>query len=273
MLLIRRILLSSLLVFALLYAGVCIYIYNFQEKLIFHPEILAANYKFDFGINTSEINFKMDDQVNLNAILCADTIETEKVILFLHGNSGNLSNLENTAKFYTSMGYDFLSYDYREFGKSEGNIKNETQFFKDAKAVYQELKKEYSEDSIVIVGYSLGTCTAAWLASEVNCKQLVLIAPYYSIAKEAKEQYFYLPTSYLLKYPFETYKYLPKVNESILLTHGTNDQVMSLENSKQLSKLLKKKDKFLPIKGLGHDGFEENNLFQLEIKQFLQTSN
>ena len=55
--------------------------------------------------------------------------------------------------------------DYRGYGKSEGAIHGQTQFHEDIQIAYDEIKKRYKESNIVVLGYSVGTGPAAYLAS------------------------------------------------------------------------------------------------------------
>jgi pimeloyl-ACP methyl ester carboxylesterase len=53
--------------------------------------------------------------------------------------------------------------DYRGYGKSEGSI-NGNKYFRNAKHVY-ELRKRYTEDKIIVLGYSIGTGPLTKIAS------------------------------------------------------------------------------------------------------------
>lgn len=71
--------------------------------------------------------------------------------------------------------------DYRGYGKSEGSIKNEDELYSDVQEVYNYLKSFYNENKIIVLGYSIGTGPAAFLASKNHPKELILQAPYYSL--------------------------------------------------------------------------------------------
>jgi len=259
---------SRLLIFAaLIYSIGCGYMYFAQESFIFHPEKISSNSKIEFSLPAELINIPVEG-ANLSGALFK--VEKPKgLIFFLHGNAGNLLDQENAAKFYTNLNYDFFTVDYRSFGKSTGEMKDEKQFFQDVQTTYDLIKKSYSEDSITIIGYSVGTAPAAMLASTNDAKKLVLIAPYYSLGDMTVRKYKIIPT-FLLKYKFETYKYIQKVKSPILIIHGDIDSVIPFEASQQLSKLLKKGSEFYPITNQGHDDFEMNSKFLNAINRFLE---
>ncbi len=253
------------------YLFLLVVVFFAQEKLIFHPQKLSSNHQFSFSYPFEEMNFTTPDDIKLHGMLFRQTqkVTTKRLIFYLHGNAGSLEHWGEIAPVYTNLGYDIFILDYRGFGKSEGSLKNEKQFFEDAQLVYDELKKQYSENEITIIGYSVGTGTATWLASQNQPKQLILKAPYYSLKDLAKRNFPIVP-SFLLKYPFETYKYLPKVKVPITLFHGDQDEVIYYGSSQRLSKHIKETDQFITLKNHSHTGLNHSPVFQMKLMKILQ---
>jgi pimeloyl-ACP methyl ester carboxylesterase len=237
-----------------------------QESFIFHPETIEQNVTIDMGVPSEEINFSVND-AQLNGVLCKVN-QPKGLIFFLHGNKGNVLYQKAAAKFYTDLGYDFFTFDYRGFGKSTGACSSEEQFFEDIHSVYETMSKKYAQDSITVIGYSLGSGPAAMISSEMNPKRLVLIAPYFSLKDMTIRRYYVIPT-FLLKYPFETNVHLQKVKAPTLIVHGDQDAILPFEGGKQLSELLKKTDLFVQLPGYGHDDMEMNADFRAALTSFL----
>lgn len=244
----------------------CGYMFFMQEGFIFYPDKLSTSAKLNYSIPFEEVTFAAKG-AKLNAVYCK-VPNSKGLIFFLHGNKGNLRNQETKAKFYNKMGYDFFCFDYRGFGKSGGEITSEKQFFEDVQVAYDFVKKDYSEKAITVIGYSVGTCSAAMITSTNNPANLILIAPYYSMSDMTVRRYKIVPT-FLLKYKFDTYKYVEQIKNKILLIHGDKDETLPFEGSVQLSELLGSDDVFLPIKNQGHNDFEENTQFQIKMREFL----
>jgi pimeloyl-ACP methyl ester carboxylesterase len=249
----------------IVYIAGCAYMFFFQEDFIFHPKKLPSTSKLSFSIPFEEVKLPVNGAILSGALFKTD--KSKGLVFFLHGNSGNLIDQDQAANFYTQMGYDFFTFDYRGFGKSTNEISSEEQFFDDIQAAYDFVKKSYKESDINVVGYSVGTASAAMITSRNNPSKLLLIAPYYSLVDMTVRNYKIVPT-FLLEYKFETNKYLEQINKPVLLVHGDQDEVLPFECSLELSKLLDKDDRFLPIKGQGHNDFEHNALFQSAVTDF-----
>lgn len=263
----KKFLLRFLAASLIVYTAGCAYMFFFQEDFIFHPEKLASNSKLTFSIPFQEVKLPVKGAV-LNGALFK-SIESKGLVFFLHGNAGNLLDQNEAANFYTKLGYDFFTFDYRGFGKSSNEISSEEQFFDDIQAAYNYIKKIYKESSINVIGYSVGTASAAMITSRNNPSKLVLIAPYYSLVDMTVRNYKIVPT-FLLEYKFETHKYLEQIKKPVLLVHGDQDDVLPFECSLELSKLLDEDDRFLPIKGQDHNHFEENEIFKSTVRDFLK---
>ena len=76
------------------------------------------------------MNIKMNDNTLLNGLLFK-TDNSKGVIFYLHGNAGSLNSWGEVAKAYTDLNYDVFMIDYRGYGKSEGSISSQGQFFQD----------------------------------------------------------------------------------------------------------------------------------------------
>lgn len=260
---IKRLLIIAIIV----YLGGCTYMYFMQEKFIFNPSTLTEDATLNYTGEFKEIKFKTEDNETLSTVLKI-TPNSKGLIFYLHGYRGNLNDQVTASEFYSHLGYDFFTMDYRSFGKSTGKLIDEKQFFLDVELVYDSIKQLYDESKIRIIGYSVGTGSAAMLASKNNPKSLSLMAPYYSLVQMTTNRYKIIPT-FLLKYPFETFKYVSEVKCPVEIIHGTADEVLPFSGSVELAKLLKPKDLFIQIKGQGHNGFEDNQKFIDAMKNFL----
>lgn len=250
-----------------LYILLCGLLFLFQEKLIFFPQKLDKNYPFKFGQYFEELNIKSSDGKLLNGLLFkADS--SKGLIFYLHGNAGSLSSWGQAAETYTDLNYDVFIFDYRGFGKSEGKIIGQEQLFEDSQIVYDELKKKYNEDKIIVLGYSIGTGLASKLASTNTPRILILQAPYYNLTDMMKQWFPFIPT-FILKYKLATNEYLKNCKMPVVIFHGSQDEVIYHGSSIKLKEEFKQKDTLITLNGQGHNGMTHNKDYKVALKKIL----
>jgi len=259
--------LKFLKVIVIFYIVLCGTLYFFQEKLIFFPQKLDKNYKFTFDNTFEEWNIKSTDGKLINGLLFKAK-NSKGVIFYLHGNGSDLSSWGKIASIYTDLNYDIFIMDYRSYGKSEGEISNEKQLFLDNQMAYNEIKKLYNEDKIIIIGYSIGTGLASQLASTNNPKLLILQAPYYNLSEMMANKYPLIPT-FLLKYKFATNEYLKNCKIPVIIFHGNKDKLIEHTFSLKLQKEFKQEDRLIILDGQGHNAITYNPTYQSELKKIL----
>lgn len=263
----KKIALRTIKLLILFYILICIALYFFQERLIFLPEKLPKDFKFTFNGNFEEINIKTSDNKLLNGVLFkADS--SKGLIFYLHGNAGAINSWGEVAKTYTDLHYDVFLLDYRGYGKSEGSITSQSQIFQDVQLAYDEMKKRYAEDKIIVLGYSIGTGLAARTASVNHPKMLILQAPYFSLTNMMRHTYPIIPT-FLLKYKFQTNEYITNCKMPVVIFHGDRDEVIYYESSVKLKASFKESDRLITLHGQGHNGMTYNPEYKAEVAKIL----
>jgi alpha-beta hydrolase superfamily lysophospholipase len=251
--------------FVSLYITVCAVLYFVQERFIFLPNKLAKDHKFKFKHNFEEINIRTSDNINLHGVLFKSE-ESKGLIFYLHGNTGAIDFWGKVSKTYIDIGYDVFFLDYRGYGKSEGKIESELQFFNDVQKAYDLMKSKYVEKNIIILGNSVGTASAAWLASRNKPKHLILHAPYYTLTSLIKQSYWFI-LDVVVKYKFETARYVKKTKVPITIFHGERDKKIKYVASIRLAKLFKTKDRLLILENGGHTGLAFHPAYQKELRR------
>lgn len=246
-------------------------LYLSQEKFIFLDEALPENYSFESVVPFEEIFLVGQDEGKLNALYFkANT--SQGVIIYFHGNKGNLTRWGDVVSPMTAYGYDVLVMDYRGFGKSTGK-RNQSNLLADAELFYNWCKERYEEDQIILYGRSLGTGLASYLAGKNEPQQLILETPYYSLAKAAQRFYPIYPSKLALRYNFRSFKYLRDAKCPISIFHGTEDSVVPYEQGMELAEsLLPKKVNFVTIEGGEHRNLADFRLFHQELDKILSAN-
>lgn len=233
-------------------------LYFLQEKLLFLPTELPQDYQYTFVHYFEEVFLTPEDNVSINAIHFK-TVNPKGVILYFHGNAGDLSRWGTISEFFVAKDYDVFIMDYRTYGKSKGKL-SEQAFYNDAQFCYDYVLKSYSEEKITLYGRSLGTGISTFLASQNNPKQLILETPYYSILDVVKQRFPIFPVSSLLKYTFPSNEFIVDVKCPITMFHGTDDGIVPYTSAEKLKVVAPKgKATFITIEGGTH-----NNLIEFE---------
>lgn len=249
------------------YILVCSGLYFQQDKLIFRPEVLPADFRFNFPQAFSEVNVPVDG-ASLNA-LHFRAPDPQGIVLFFHGNSGSLRRWGDVAESFTGRRYDLFVFDYRGYGKSTGKIKSERQLHDDAERVYAYVRERYRAENIIVYGRSLGTGIAAQLAVRHTPKMLILETPYFSLKDLTATFYPYVP-GFLLKYPLRTDLALPNVKSPVYLFHGTRDAVVPYPSSERLLPLIASAKEMVTIPDGEHNGLRLTPTYNTALDRFLR---
>lgn len=247
-----------------------------QEKFIFLPIKLDPDFTFSFDKNFEELHFETPNNGKINALHFK--IENPKgVILYFHGNSGNLVRWGKDASKFLDFGYDVLVMDYRGFGKSRGP-RSERILFEDAQFCYDFLKDRYKESKIILYGISLGGAFATKIAAANTPKKVIIECSFYNLQDMAMR---WIPSYATTKikpsmtYLFESNNHIQNIKVPLYIFHGSKDTVVPLKSGKKLFELFEKtqleiEKKFIYIENGTHSDLHTFELYQKEMKVILE---
>ncbi len=237
--------LTTLLVIALIYTGLCLLFYFFQHFIFFRPEILPSTFSYSYEFPFEELHFDMEDGGYINGIYFK-VPSSRGVVYYLKGNSRSIKGWGKFAKDFLSNGYDIFMMDYRGFGKSKGK-RTQKKLFEDAQFMYEWLTKTYAAEKIIIYGRSLGSGIAARIASWNHARMLILDSPYFSFFYNIKRFLFFMPLRWILRYDIRTDEYLKSVKCPVYIIHGTKDRLIPIIQSEKLKALYPDKISLIKI--------------------------
>jgi len=159
---------------------------------------------------------------------------------------------------------------YRGYGQSEGKP-SEQALFADAQLVFDALaaRADVDRTRIVLVGRSLGSGVATYLASRREVAGLVLISPYDSMTALGQRHYPFLPVRLLLKHPFDSLALAPAISAPLLAIVGERDGIIPPEHSRRLFDAWGGPKRWISIPGAGHNDLGAQREFWAPISQFL----
>ncbi len=243
-----------------------------QEKFIFRPVKLKSGFQFSFPVHFDEtfLDTKQGGHINLLHFHPENQIR-QRVILYYHGNAGNLIRWGAISEYFDSLGYDFISYDYRGFGKSEGK-RNEHLFHSDAQLVYDWTLERYSSENMVLYGRSLGSGLVCPVAVNNKHKVLILETPFASMRQLFQSYYPFLPSRlFSFKYQFQNDDQLRELESPVLILQGICDRITPVSSNQVLKECLNHEDsQYVLMDGGRHSDLSNYELYHTSIEKFLR---
>ena len=212
------------------------YLWLRQERLLFEPTPLPPDERLVSDADVHERWVEVPGARLSTAQLRLP--DPRGVVLFLHGNSGNLRDCLQHLDAFREANFDVVMFDYRGYGKSSGRIASEAQLRSDVLAVWEAFATQYEGKRVVIAGQSLGTALAAGLGAELCTRGrtpdlTVLVSPYSSMRALGDELYPWVPGR-VLRYPLHTAEHVTQLKGPLMLIHGDKDKLIGIHHSHAL---------------------------------------
>ncbi|QQK76474.1 alpha/beta hydrolase [Salicibibacter cibarius] len=248
-------------------------LYFFQHRLIFHPTSLSedeADLIRSQHPEADEITIPVTDEVSVHGWLISNAEEEPApLLIYFGGNAQEVSGLiPETAKL---EGWSVLLMNYRGYGLSEG-APDEEALLGDALMVYDEMaaREDIDEGNVVTMGRSIGSAVATHLSAERDVQGTILISPFDEFLNVAKSQFPVLPVELLLRYPFDSTKIAPQMEQPLLALIAEKDEIIDPAYSKSLVEKWGGPKESYVIEGEGHNTVHLSEMYQAYIQNFLQ---
>ena len=237
------------------YVGLILILRVFQSRFVYFPEREMAATPQDVGLSYDAVDFEAADGPRL----CGWFVPAEEpraIILFCHGNAGNISHRLDSIQLFHRLGLSTFLFDYRGYGGSEGKP-TERGTYLDAEAAWCYLTEERraSSSEIIVFGRSLGGAIAAWLARSRGPRALIVESTFTSVPDVAAELYPYLPARLLSVFDYNTAECLREVSCPVLVVHSRDDEMISFRHGERLFGAAGEPKEFLEIAGTHNEGF------------------
>ncbi|MCZ6777085.1 MAG: alpha/beta hydrolase [Ignavibacteria bacterium] len=250
-----RIALYTVLVGFGFYIGLAALLFFFQSNFIYFPSRQLISFPDDAGLPYEEVTLQTVDGMKLSGWF-VPAREPRGVVLFCHGNGGNISHRLESLRIFFHLGLSTLIFDYRGYGHSEGKA-TEQGTYEDAEAAWRYLveNRQVHPRNIILFGRSLGGAVASWLASKHEPRALIIESTFTSVPDLAAELYPYFPVRLLSRFNYNTIAYLRQLKCPVLIIHSPDDDIVPYSHGVKLYKSAKEPKEFLEITGSHNDGF------------------
>jgi uncharacterized protein len=216
-----RTMLTLAAIVVLLYLGLCALLFMAQRSLIYFPQPPSLPSR----AGTISLPVEGGD-----VLVTSRAHSGPNALLYFGGNAEDVSfSLPSLSAAFPDHAVYLLH--YRGYGGSAGKP-SEAALFSDALALFDRIHSEHQH--IVVVGRSLGSGVAVYLASRRPVARLVLVTPYDSLQDLAMRQFPYFPVRWLLLDRFESSKYAAQVTAPTLLIAAEHDEIIPRSSTESL---------------------------------------
>ena len=148
-----------------------------------------------------------------------------------------------------------ISFNYRSYGRSGGVI-SEKNILSDSLFIADIVQKNYGD--FYLLGYSLGSNIASYVASKKSSLGVFLVGSFDSIASLAKEKYVnrgsfpMINLSRIFRYKFRTREYVEHINAKTYLFVSKSDETTYIQNARNLKEHIKNLAHYEELENLSH---------------------
>lgn len=245
----------GLLIYAVLVAG----LFFVQRDLMYVHNYTKPDLKSSGIIGIKEINVQTADGLKLFGWYVPPSSPQRPVILWFHGNAGNVGITATRAIPYIKEGYGVLMAEYRGYASNAGKPSEEG-IYADVRAFMSWLVKEQKIplSSVILYGESIGSGPALQVAMEnPGLHTLILQSPMTSAEDIATLRYPFMPVKLLLKDKYDNISKIAETKNSLILVHGDADDIIPYAYGKKLFAAAPEPKTMITIKDGGHNNLDE----------------
>ena len=171
-----------------------------------------------------------------------ESSEKKRVALFFHGNAGDVHSFYPFQKMFQKAGINTYSFDYRGYGRSSG-VPSEEGLYTDADAMISLIseREKIKKQDIIVIGLSLGSGPASYVAKKYNSNKVMLFAPFTSVPDVISSMKYFKHLAWTSWYEFPVLENIRQaLPECLLVVHGSNDTIIPYEHGQQISNAITK---------------------------------
>lgn len=195
------------------------------------------------------------------------------VVVFFHGNAGNISHRMQKLRLFRAMGASVLLFDYRGFGRSRGRP-SETGTYLDGEAAvgYLSRARGIPSDRLVYYGESLGCAVALETALKLPPRALILDSPFTSVVEMGRLVFPFLPVDWLVRCRYDNLAKISRLKVPLLVLHSEEDDIIPFDMGRRLYEAAQEPKRMAVLQGGHNDGFLESAAWGPSVRDFLEAA-
>lgn len=227
----------------------------FERASLYIPSRTVVAHPGTYGLKYEDLQLETEDGASIHGWY----VEKEPkslIILFSHGNAGNISSRMEKLVRLRKAGASVLLYDYRGYGQSRGRP-TEKGTYRDGEAAYRWLTqvRKVPASRIVLHGESLGCGVAVELALRHPAAGLIIESGFTSTVDMGKLILPWLPVGALVRYRYDNLAKIGRVKVPVLVMHSPQDDIIPFAMGRRLFEAAPEPKTFFEMKGDHNEGF------------------
>ncbi|MCS7293720.1 MAG: alpha/beta hydrolase [Gloeomargarita sp. SKYBB_i_bin120] len=254
------------------YGGLLLLLWLGQARLMYFPSRQIVATPQDTGLSYEDLRLTTADGVTISAWWIPAPDPNAPVLLFAHGNGGNISYRLPYMRIFYGLGLASLFFDYRGYGESEGEPTEQGTYL-DGEAAWRYLTetRHIPPERIVLYGESLGGAIATYLAVRFRPAGVILGSTFTSVPDIAKGLFPYMPVDWLAQFQYNNLERIQQIHVPVLVIHSPQDEIIPFDHGKRLYAAANEPKFFLQIQGDHNEGFLDSlPVYEAGIRQFLE---
>jgi pimeloyl-ACP methyl ester carboxylesterase len=222
-----------------LYAVVIVGVYFAQTWLLF-PTMLAGLARVQLPTSTQHMEVKTPDGEVLVGVRIPSLVGGAHDAPTLLGFGGNAWNAGTVALILHRLfpDRDVVAFHYRGYAPSSGSPSAQA-LLSDSLVIFDHLRQAQPSESIIAVGFSIGSGVAAYLAQHRPVAGLILVTPFDSLEALARDLYWWAPVGPLLRHHMPTIEFVRGSPTPTALIIAQHDAVVPAQRSAPLRPAIK----------------------------------
>jgi fermentation-respiration switch protein FrsA (DUF1100 family) len=240
-----------------------------QRRLLYVPDARPPDLHATGVANARAVTVHTKDGLDLLAWFIPPANDASPVVLYLHGNGGNIGDRAHRFARLSRFGWGVLLLEYRGYGGNPG-APTEAGLLEDSRAAYRMLRTDgMAASRIILWGESLGSGISARLASEVEVGAVLLESPFTSIAAVAQQRFPFVPVDWLIRDRFELLGRIGKVRVPVLVMTGGLDTIVPPVMGREVFAAANEPKVLWFVPDAGHNNLVEAGAFDV-VRQFVR---
>ena len=252
-----RILLSPFVIAAVVYLGLCVWMFATQRSQIYFPTPESTPHG-------AQALWLHSESERIKVGWCS--VKGRKALVYFAGNAEDVAgDIEVFSAAFPE--HSLYLVNYRGYGGSSGKP-SEAGLKADALTVFDYVQARHRE--VAVMGRSLGSGVAVYLASERPVARLVLVTAYDSLVNVAKDHIRWLPVGLLLRDRYDTVALAPKVTVPVLVVIAGEDEIIFRSRSDALVGAFRSGQVEIEVvNGVGHNTLDLSPAYLESVQRFL----